>query len=64
MDPKPDYGYDTYTGSGKLKGKVSNIEYLAQHVGRKPVYPATYHRLHVHSSSKASKLQETNLAFH
>ena len=24
MDPKPDYGYDTYTGTGKLKGKVSD----------------------------------------
>lgn len=22
MDPKPDYGYDSYKGSGKLKGKV------------------------------------------
>lgn len=22
MDPKPDYGYDTYKGSGKMKGKV------------------------------------------
>lgn len=22
MDPKPDYGYDSYKGTGKLKGKV------------------------------------------
>ena len=22
MDPKPDYGYDSYKGSGKLRGKV------------------------------------------
>lgn len=24
MDPKPDYGLDSYKGSGKLKNKVSN----------------------------------------
>ena len=23
MDPPPDYGFDTYKGSGKLKGKVN-----------------------------------------
>ena len=23
MDPKPDYGYDTYKGTGKLKNKVN-----------------------------------------
>ena len=22
MDPEPDYGYDSYKGTGKLKGKV------------------------------------------
>jgi len=25
MDPKPDYGYDTYKGSGKLKGKAALV---------------------------------------
>jgi hypothetical protein len=24
MDPKPDYGYDTYKGTGKLKNKVNS----------------------------------------
>jgi hypothetical protein len=25
MDPKPDYGYTSYNGSGKLQGKVAII---------------------------------------
>ena len=33
MDPKPDYGYDSYKGTGKLKGKVTATTYI--HITRR-----------------------------
>ncbi|KAK9805214.1 hypothetical protein WJX72_006811 [[Myrmecia] bisecta] len=34
MDPKPDYGYDTYKGSGKLQDKVALITGADSGIGR------------------------------
>lgn len=33
MDPLPDFGYDDYEGSGKLKGKVTAVSIGPQHSG-------------------------------
>ena len=34
MNPRPDYGYDTYKGTGKLEGKVALITGADSGIGR------------------------------